>query len=308
MAFFVVFLCIASFCAFADPGNDNTVRIQGADLPAGSSGLEPALQVTPASTTIGTTQVTPVTQQNVTPAITTVPSADVTTTPTTGPPTTPTSNLLLTSIPTAEVTTTSTVPATSATTAGPTTGSTTSVTSTPTIQPTAEPTPTPRPSATSTGSVTPSQTTTQTTQTTVTSTAPTSSATIPPTTSTTSGVQIVAAPLSGEQSKAPQSSPSAHGPSDMYSPDEVIVRFKPQPMADAGNKGKTIAKAHTAVSATVVDDYDKKGLSGMQVVKLEPGQNVEDAITEYESNPDVLYAVPNYKINLYILFCSSISF
>ena len=70
-------------------------------------------------------------------------------------------------------------------------------------------------------------------------------------------------------------------------------------MVGAGNKEKVMAKAHSAVSATVVDDFDKKGLSGMQVVKLEQGQNIEDAIAEYESNPDVLYAVPNYKINLF---------
>ena len=70
-------------------------------------------------------------------------------------------------------------------------------------------------------------------------------------------------------------------------------------MAVTGNKEKVMAKAHSAVSATVVDDFDKKGLSGMQVVKLEQGQNVEDAIAEYENNPDVLYAVPNYKINLF---------
>ena len=101
------------------------------------------------------------------------------------------------------------------------------------------------------------------------------------------------------QSEEQKGSPSSLGSSDTYSPDEVIVRFKPQKMADNVKKGKAFAEAHIAVSATVVDDYDQKGLSGMQVVKLKGGKNVAAAIAEYENNPDVLYAVPNYKINLY---------
>ncbi len=96
-----------------------------------------------------------------------------------------------------------------------------------------------------------------------------------------------------------KSAPHSLGSADTYSPDEVIVRFKPEKVADKENKGQVISNAHKAVSATVVDDYDKKGLSGMQVVKLKEGKNIEDAITEYSNNPDVLYAVPNYRINLF---------
>ena len=119
-----------------------------------------------------------------------------------------------------------------------------------------------------------------------------------PTTTTPTASPTVTTPPSGQPGQL-QSAQSSLGSSDTYSPDEVIVKFKPEKMAEPGNKEKVMAKAHSAVSATVVDDFDQKGLSGMQVVKLKQGKNVEDAIAEYENNPDVLYAVPNYKINLF---------
>ena len=119
-----------------------------------------------------------------------------------------------------------------------------------------------------------------------------------PTTTTPTASPTVTTPPGGQPGQL-QPAQSSLGSSDTYSPDEVIVKFKPEKMAGAGNKEKVMAKAHSAVSATVVDDFDKKGLSGMQVVKLEQGKNVGDAIAEYQSNPDVLYAVPNYKINLF---------
>jgi len=56
--------------------------------------------------------------------------------------------------------------------------------------------------------------------------------------------------------------------------------------------------AHSKVGARVDEDFSNSGLSGMQVVKLPPDVTVNDAIREYRKNPDVLYAEPNYRINL----------
>ena len=270
MAFFVVILCIASFYALADQGSDNKVLQPGSgiDKSTGAPILQATVPVTPVLSPHPS-----VTPQNVTP--------DITTNPTTAIPTT--TGMVS---PTSPAPITTTLPTTSSPTPVPSTSiSITSPTPTPTVQPT---------------STTPVQTTqTAGTPTLVTATtAPTTTGTPAPTTTTQIASPTVTTPLGVQQGEL-QSSTSSLGPSDTYAPDEVIVKFKPEKMVDTGNKGKTIAKAHSAVSATVVDDYDQKGLSGMQVVKLKPGKSVDDAIAEYENNPDVLYAVPNYKINLF---------
>jgi len=121
--------------------------------------------------------------------------------------------------------------------------------------------------------------------------------TLPPQITPNASTPIITLP--SEHSGSIQSSPSTLDVSDSYAPSEVIVRFKPQSMADPVNKGKIISAAHKAVSATVVDDLDKKGLSGMQVVRIAQGKNIGDIIAAYKNNSNVLYATPNYKISIF---------
>jgi hypothetical protein len=83
-----------------------------------------------------------------------------------------------------------------------------------------------------------------------------------------------------------------------YAPDELIVRFRPTAVADDKARVQVTARAHGAVGATVKKDYSRRGMAGTQVVKLPPGKSVEEAIAEYQENPDVLSVTPNYKISL----------
>jgi thermitase len=69
-----------------------------------------------------------------------------------------------------------------------------------------------------------------------------------------------------------------------YVPDEVIVKFKP------GTVSAALASINSLANAQVVKHNQKLGFD---VVKLK-GKTVEQALAIYKSNPNVLYAEPNY--------------
>ena len=56
--------------------------------------------------------------------------------------------------------------------------------------------------------------------------------------------------------------------------------------------------AHANVGAKVEKDFSTGSVAGLQVVQLPNGTDVQSAITEYESNPDVLYAEPDYVLSI----------
>jgi len=83
-----------------------------------------------------------------------------------------------------------------------------------------------------------------------------------------------------------------------YAPGELIVRFKPTAISDSKSREMVMSKAHGKVGSTVKRDYGRGGLAGTQLVKLPPGKSIDEAITEYENTPDVLYVSPNYRISI----------
>jgi subtilisin family serine protease len=91
------------------------------------------------------------------------------------------------------------------------------------------------------------------------------------------------------------------GPSDDYRPDTVIVRFRTIPDALNGKQAaspEAITNAHAAVGATVIQIYSPDFLPGLQVVRLPPGKSVQEAIVQYEKDPAVLYAEPDYFVSI----------
>ena len=69
------------------------------------------------------------------------------------------------------------------------------------------------------------------------------------------------------------------------------------------SKGLSISEekirlAHEKIGAKIKKDFSREGLPGLQVVQLKTGTDVQTAIREYQSNPDVLYAEPDYIISL----------
>ena len=81
-----------------------------------------------------------------------------------------------------------------------------------------------------------------------------------------------------------------------YGKDRLIVRFKsPQ---HKGVPGQQMSVAHGRVRATIEKDFSAGGITGLQIVRLPHDTDLHSAIKEYESNPDVLYAEPDYEISV----------
>lgn len=78
----------------------------------------------------------------------------------------------------------------------------------------------------------------------------------------------------------------------------VIVRYKTDTMSAMTALPSVMATANSDAGASVMADYSDSGIPGMQVVNVR-GKSVDQAIQEYEGNPNVLYAEPDYQISLY---------
>ena len=74
-----------------------------------------------------------------------------------------------------------------------------------------------------------------------------------------------------------------------YVPDRLLVRFR-DPVA-----ASVRAIIHADVGATVVKTYD--AINNLQLVRLAPGSDVGQAIEQYRSRPDVLYAEPDWIVH-----------
>jgi len=83
-----------------------------------------------------------------------------------------------------------------------------------------------------------------------------------------------------------------------YVKDRVIVRFKSQKNAGVSISQEKIRMAHANVGAKVEEDFSTGGVAVLQLVQLPNGTDVQSAITAYESNPDVLYAEPDYILSI----------
>ena len=78
--------------------------------------------------------------------------------------------------------------------------------------------------------------------------------------------------------------------SPKYVQDRVLVRFRPAVSA------ADMQAAHAAAGFRVLNDVSV--VDRLQVVQLAPGANVHDAIRMYRNNPSVLYAEPDYIVQV----------
>ncbi len=78
-------------------------------------------------------------------------------------------------------------------------------------------------------------------------------------------------------------------PKREFVPGEILVRFKP------GTTDLQKLKAHALVNAQVLKRFDS--VSHLERVRLPDGARVDEAVTNYRAQADVLYAEPNYVVH-----------
>ena len=83
-----------------------------------------------------------------------------------------------------------------------------------------------------------------------------------------------------------------------YVSNHIIVRFKSRNDGGLSVSADKIQTAHAKAGAKVLKDFSAGGLTGMQLVQLVNGTDIQTAIREYQSDPDVLYAEPDYEISI----------
>lgn len=77
-----------------------------------------------------------------------------------------------------------------------------------------------------------------------------------------------------------------------YVKDKVIVRFKPDARKDGVVVPDVAAAVHAKVGATVTKEF--KEVPGLQLVQLPGGITAPEAVAQYNQNPNILYAEPDY--------------
>jgi len=81
-----------------------------------------------------------------------------------------------------------------------------------------------------------------------------------------------------------------------FAPDRVIVRYKTDKISATGASSPIREKMNAGIGAKVLADERQMGISGMEVVQLQSGTSVQQAVDFYTKNSDVAYAEPDYIV------------
>ncbi|HQC13137.1 MAG TPA: S8 family serine peptidase, partial [Methanoregulaceae archaeon] len=79
---------------------------------------------------------------------------------------------------------------------------------------------------------------------------------------------------------------------------EILVKFRDDERQSENLKEYTRGRVHNKVGATLKKDFQNSGREGLHLVTVPEGTSVEEVIAEYESDPSVEYAQPNYILSL----------
>jgi len=76
---------------------------------------------------------------------------------------------------------------------------------------------------------------------------------------------------------------------------DVFVQYNTTAFASPDDLQEFANLTNTAINATVVTDYSPYGMAGLQLVELPVNMTTEQAITYYNTTPNVRYAEPNVQ-------------
>ena len=82
-----------------------------------------------------------------------------------------------------------------------------------------------------------------------------------------------------------------------HATDRLIVRYDTKKLRTQSAMMSAQSVSHAQAGSRVISDLSAEGVPGMQIVQV-TDTSLEDAIAAYESNPDVLYVEPDYRISL----------
>ncbi|PWR69616.1 S8 family peptidase [Methanospirillum lacunae] len=85
--------------------------------------------------------------------------------------------------------------------------------------------------------------------------------------------------------------------SSEHATDRLIVRYNPDKVKTKSEMMSVQSVANADAGTKVIHDTSNSGIPGMQVVQV-TGTTLENAMESYQSNPDVMYVEPDYKISL----------
>ena len=85
-------------------------------------------------------------------------------------------------------------------------------------------------------------------------------------------------------------------PEPVYKPGELLVRFKPKENKEYRTTDELNNLLSSINGGTIKHSY--KLVPGLTVVKLPAQRTVKESIEDFNNTEDILYAEPNYKVDL----------
>ncbi len=83
-----------------------------------------------------------------------------------------------------------------------------------------------------------------------------------------------------------------------YASDRVIVKYRNNVISALGSVEPVSESVNSAIGANIIKNDTELGISGLQVVELSGNKSVSDAISQYEQNPLIEYAEPDYIVHI----------
>jgi len=79
---------------------------------------------------------------------------------------------------------------------------------------------------------------------------------------------------------------------------QLLVQFKPSVFADQDKYPPYTNQIHLSMNATLLHDYTKEGLKGLQLIELPVNMTAREGMVEYRNLTGILFAEPNYQVHL----------
>lgn len=81
-------------------------------------------------------------------------------------------------------------------------------------------------------------------------------------------------------------------------PGRLLVQFNMSAFSDTSNMSRFAEETHRSINATLVNDFTKEGLAGLQLVELAMNMTIKVGMGVYNNLTEVLFAEPDYPVTI----------